>query len=130
MSLKEDTLHRFVDVVRPYLVDQAKAGNTVTYGKLASACRLPKQRTPDIIGAVSEYEDEHHRPLLSAIVVNGSTQLPGAGFFGLPGIPEILRWRRGERVMPAVTQGRKRFARFEQACVFYYWWVHGDDPVS
>ncbi len=125
LSLKQETLKRFFAQVRPYLVSLAKAGNTIPYGALGSEFRLSRQNIGEITGAISEAEHQEGHPRLSAIVVAKATGLPGSGFFGLSGVPSELRWQgQGERVTCEVAEGRKRFARLQQARVFYYWWEH------
>ena len=66
---------------------------TITYGELGSQIRLfPLSewfhlKIGWIVGACSQYEHQHGRPLISALVVNAETNQPGKGFWGLPGIP-------------------------------------------
>lgn len=84
-------------VVQAYLelVNVAKAGKLITYGELGRRLHIsPDWLYPKIgwiVGACSMYEFEDGRPLISALVINGETNRPGKGFWGLPGIPAHLR---------------------------------------
>lgn len=123
-QLKESTIVKAIPVVRSYLIAKARTGELVGYG-LAKELHLPLQGCPQILGRVSEIEHKEGRPLLSAIVVGKNSGLPGQRFFGLPGIPEGLQWRGpDEQVSDDVLEGRRRFAKLEQARVFHYWWEH------
>ena len=61
--------------VRKKLIQIARAKDTITYGELMKEFHIPRgHREPGIgigwiVGRISEYEDEHNRPLISAIVV-------------------------------------------------------------
>jgi hypothetical protein len=82
-----------------------------------------------MIGYVSEYEYEHGRPLLSAIVVrsgNASRQLPyghpGKGFLRIDGIPPSLQ--RSSRDQRPLNNAEKAFILKEQHKVWTYWKRH------
>lgn len=69
----------------------------VTYGELGRIIGLYigsdwfQLKIGYIVGACSNYEHRHGRPLISALVVNKDTNCPGKGFWGLYGIPPRLR---------------------------------------
>jgi hypothetical protein len=79
-----------------------------------------------MVGYVSEYEYEHGRPLLSAIVVrsgNASKQLPyghpGKGFLRIDGVPAHLQ--RGSRDNRPLNTAEKAFILNAQQRVWNYW---------
>ena len=67
----------------------ARAGGTTTYRTLAALARLDLDRPADrdtlarTLRAISTAEHQQGRPLLSVVVVLGSRQMPGRGFFAL-----------------------------------------------
>jgi len=69
----------------------------ITYGELGARIGLSQVsewfllKIKAVVGACSEYEHEEGRPLISSIVVNKETLKPGAGYWGLPGIPSHLQ---------------------------------------
>lgn len=70
------------------LIVAARRRGTVTYQELAHIVGLPLtgnymgKRIGDILGAVSQNEVDHGRPMLSAIAVNTAGK-PSKGFFDL-----------------------------------------------
>lgn len=70
------------------LIHAARHRGTVTYQELAHVVGLPVvgnymgKRIGELLGAVSQNEINHQRPLLSAVAVSASGVL-GEGFFGL-----------------------------------------------
>ena len=68
----------------------ASEGKTITYSDVGSRIGLDMEQPPDrneirdILDAVSRYEHEQGRPLLSVVVVHaGDDNMPGEGFFKL-----------------------------------------------
>ena len=124
-SLKPETLRLYVERVRPYLIQRAVSGQVVTYGTVAADLGLSLEASGEVLGAVSESELQAGRPMLSAIVVAAESEFPSSGFFGLSGVQDDLRRRDpNERVTRHVSEGRRRFAKLEQARVFFHWWEH------
>jgi len=99
------------------LIRVARARKTITYGELgygklgiSEEWLLPKIGW--IVGACSEYEFVEGHPLLSSVVVSAETNMPGKGYWGLPGIPNHLRRRewQGQIGKPELVEAeRERF---------------------
>jgi len=76
-------------VIYERLKEVAKSRRTITYSELAPLARLNMSNAPDrteiarILDEISNYEYDHGRPLLSAVVIRKDTNLPGSGFFTL-----------------------------------------------
>ena len=71
------------------IVKVAKNKDIITYGKVASCAGMDTNlggwnwEIRNILDAISRREHRNGRPLLSAVVVNKDTVMPGAGFFKL-----------------------------------------------
>lgn len=89
--------------LRGELIKVAKQGKTVPYEKLMKRFKIPRGTRNGLgigwlIGYVSEYESEHGRPLLSAIVIRKGSQnrlypkgLPSPGFLRIDSLPKGKR---------------------------------------
>jgi hypothetical protein len=94
--------------VRIYLIELArkKTNQIITYQKLSDACDLKlnmqagyhiRGEMGQILGEISEYENAHNRPLLSALVVRLGDQLEGDGFYKLAEELGFGDWKRLKR---------------------------------
>jgi len=132
------------DDVRKKLIEVAKRGKAISYGKLMKEFRIPRGHPKPrigiggIVGEISDYEYSEGRPLLSAIVVrvNSGTEIcpkghPGGGFFGLDGIStHLIRRTAKSQQNPTLTTAEQRFVKEEQEKVWNYWRTHRDKDVS
>lgn len=68
--------------MRPFLIDEAKARSTVTYGELVTSLRLPcaPKGLGRLLVLLSEDCDRRDEPTLAAIVVTQATGEVGAGY--------------------------------------------------
>lgn len=111
----------FNDELYDFLVTAARNGRVVTYtdaGEIVGlTMRNPyhRKRLGQLLGAISEFEADHGRPMLSSIVVNkGSKSVTGAGFHQLG---EELRLR-------AIGEDETSFVRKQQILTFSHWANH------
>ena len=71
------------------IIKVAKNEGTITYSEVASRAGIDTQldgwnwRIRNILDTISRREHRNGRPLLSGVVVNKETGMPGAGFFKL-----------------------------------------------
>jgi hypothetical protein len=88
--------------VREYLIDLAAKRKTITYQELSNACNLgldmqasENDRTEigKILGAISIFEHEHGRPLISAIVITKGSHYEGDGFYKMAEKLDFGPWR-------------------------------------
>jgi hypothetical protein len=100
-----------------FLVAAAKEGRTVSYTDAGAVIGL-SMRNPNHrrvlgqhLGAISEQEALHGRPMLSAIVVHKGSKRLGSGFYQLG---EELR-------LKSVGEDEDDFAEREMRLVFEYW---------
>jgi len=81
-SMDDKTFKVYCELVRA-----AMNSKIITYGDLAAQLGLPTrghqlgQALRLKLDAISSYEHDHGRPLLSALVVRKNTRKPGKGFF-------------------------------------------------
>jgi hypothetical protein len=119
--------------VRQRLIEVARNRKTITYGELMKEFGIPRgHRKPGIgighvVGAISEHEYSHGRPLISAIVVRAYSEsticpngAPGGGFFGLSGIPSQLIRSENNWGNP-LTNEERNFVKAEQEKIWNYW---------
>jgi hypothetical protein len=117
--------------LRGDLIKTAKQGKTIPYKTLMKRHKIPRG-TPNglgigwLIGYVSEYESEHGRPLLSAIVVRSRSQsilypkgLPAPGFLRIDNISGIKKRSAGNT--RAFTPKERKFIFQCQLDVWKYW---------
>lgn len=117
--------------LRGDLIRAAKQGKTIPYKRLMKRYKIPRG-TPNglgigwLIGYVSEYESEHKRPLLSAIVVSSSRReklypkgLPSPGFLRIDSIVGIKKRRAGNS--KTLDAKEKQFLFQCQKKVWNYW---------
>ena len=78
-----------ITILREALTDAAAGDRTVTYQEVGNLIGFSmandgeRYRLAHLLGEISRLEDEHGRPLLSAVVVQKETGRPGTGFFEL-----------------------------------------------
>ena len=71
------------------LISVARKRRVLRYNEIAPLAGLDMKKTADrneigrILGIISTFEHQHHRPLLSAVVIHSSDNIPGKGFFEL-----------------------------------------------
>lgn len=128
--------------VRKRLIQAAKSGNTITYGELMKEFHISRggpKSIGHVVGSISEFEDQHGRPLISAIVIranSASRMCPkgqtGGGFFSIPSptIPPSLRRPLADIVIPTLTPDEKAFLWKQQNTVWAYWRNHEDDETE
>lgn len=110
----------------------------ITYGDLGSKIGLfPLSdwfylKIGWIVGACSEYEHQHGRPMISAMVINKETKQPGRGFWRLSGIPPHLRkevkYGYGDATPEKLDEDRDRFWIAELQRISRYWKGQGSHP--
>ena len=117
--------------LRGELIKTAKQGKTISYKKLMRRYKIPRGTPNGLgigwqIGYVSEYESEHGRPLLSAIVVGSGHRtrlypkgLPSPGFLRIDSISGIKRRKASD--IRALNAKEKQFIFQCQKDVWKYW---------
>jgi len=100
------------------LIEAARRRGTVTYQEVAEIMGLPSKgsdlgnKTGAMVGAISEAEVAHGRPMLSAIVVDVEGR-PGQGLYGLA---SDLR-----ELQDDTEEGKLRFWEAEMKAVYETW---------
>ena len=70
-----------------HLKAAAREGKFVTYGEIAPLANLNMANETDrikmtkLLQEIGDFELQHNRPMLPALVVQKSTKMPGQGFF-------------------------------------------------
>ncbi len=76
-------------VLYDHLMQVARAQNVRTYGDVAPLVGLDmsldsdRARIGELLDEISSFEFQNGRPLLSAVVIRGDSNIPGSGFFTL-----------------------------------------------
>ena len=71
-----------LSVVRHRLKQTARQGRTISYSEVAGEIGwAPNGIGRPLLGQIAEEESAAGRPLLTAVVVRGTTRLPGDGFY-------------------------------------------------
>lgn len=102
------------------LQQAARARCRMTYGMLAPLLGLDLERTADrnrlsrLLGDISRHEHAQQRPLLSVLVFQRVSGLPGVGFFR-------LARELGRLAGPDTAEARRAFAAEELAEVYDLW---------
>ena len=95
MQLRPETLRKYVELARPILIEVARGkreGRFITYQQLMDEMGGPgRGYIGEVLKEVCTGEYEDNRPLLSALVVHATEQLPGKGFWELRVLPSSLR---------------------------------------
>ena len=117
--------------LRGDLIKTAKKRETIPYKTLMKRYEISRGTANGLgigwlVGYVSEYESEHGRPLISAIVVRRGSQTklfpkghPGSGFMQIDCIPKAMR-RKTRKDRP-LTPKEQRFIVQCQNDVWNYW---------
>lgn len=115
------------------LIKVAKENRLITYGEVARKIDLSvlspyfQLKIGFIVGACSDYENIEGRPLISAIVINETTNYPGKGFWGLPRIPQNIRLNIQYSDVESgykMTDEMLAFWSSEVQSVFGWWKIH------
>ena len=95
MQLRPETLRKYVELARPILIEVARGkreGRFITYQQLMDEMGGPgRGYIGEVLKEVCTREYEDNRPLLSALVVHATEQLPGKGFWELRVLSPSLR---------------------------------------
>lgn len=103
------------------LIEAAKKRELVYYGKIGEIMgifqpgnRLSKE-TGQMLGEISQFEHDHNRPLLSAVVVRPDLkpERPGKGFFELA--KELNKFKEGSK------EDQEKFWKQELQAVYATW---------
>lgn len=116
--------------VRDYLINLAKQGKTCGYKELAEDIAGEGSYTIGnndgnyvayMAGEISEDEAQEKRPLLSVLIVNQSTGLPGGGFFKLAQGLGLFHGDVDDRTH------QRQYTKYELARVYAYWSTEFDE---
>jgi len=110
------------ELVRDFLIGIAKAEEVITYSELCKAQykdldynRITDQyKLYESLTSISEYENAQGRPLLSVLVVNEATKVPGGGFFKMAS--RLKKYDGDER-----KDARISFFKRELEDTYKYW---------
>jgi hypothetical protein len=98
--------------MRRELLTAARAGSTVTYGKLMKNHRLSRGKAlSHAIGEVDRLEYARNAPGFAAIVVRKDTGFPGGGFFCDDDLPPSLRRPRTRGSDPRLSAKEINYIR-------------------
>lgn len=108
--------------VKEFLVEIAKKRETINYGELCKAQykELNFESFPDktklykSLTEISKYEQKHDRHLLSVLVVDEITKIPGSGFFKLA--TDLNKYNGNES-----DEQRENFFKEERDNVYKIW---------
>ena len=120
-------MNQDLENLRQRLIREAKARRRVYYGDIAGIVHLDMGRPPDrnkiaqVLGEISMYEHEHHRPMLTVIVVRKRDGTPGPGFFTLA--QDLGRYSGND------DQAARRFLDAETERVWDYWSHNVETPA-
>ncbi len=103
-----------------FLVNAAEQKQVVTYGELANIMGLPPTGNHTgnmvgiLLGLITESEHDGNRPMLSAVAVSSTHQMPGTGFYGLAEQYGLLS-------SDASTEEKRTFWRTQRDLVYEEW---------
>ena len=113
MSLRPETLKKYIELARPILIEVARERELITYNELGEKMGGPgRGYIGEILKQVCLKEHRNNRPLLSALVVHKNDRLPGNGFFRLSVMPETIR--NGSRE-------KRKFWENERKNIYEHW---------
>lgn len=109
------------------LKERAQLGHTIQYGQINNMLDNPydlsntyqRHLLGEELGDISKFEHSQGRPLLSAIVIDGTTGMPGNGFFEMAATE--LEDNDGNKLFDPSIISKKKFLQKEQAKVFEFW---------
>jgi len=102
------------------LIDAAEQKKTVTYGEIAAIMGLPPsgQHTGNVVSImlrlISGSEHDADRPMLSAMAVSSTNQMPGSGFYA-------MAERYGLTSPDASREEKQSFWRAQRDSVYEVW---------
>jgi len=95
MSLRRETLEKYVELARPILIEVAKGkrgDRSITYKQLMDEMGGPgRGYIGEVLEEVSDREYENSHTILAALVVLKDNRKPGAGWWELRILPPSLR---------------------------------------
>jgi hypothetical protein len=114
MRLRPETLKKYAKIARDILVNNAKKGDTITYGELIQEMGGPgRGYIGEVLEAVCRGEHKRARPMLGAVVIHKGDRVPGHAFWNLPWIPEDIR--------NAPKETKIDYWKCEREKVYHYW---------
>ena len=117
MALKAETLQKYVNIATDILQEVAQGKRQeklITYRKLMNEMGGPgRGYIAEVLEEVSSSENANGRPLLTALVVHSSDNLPGYGFWQIRVIPDSIK----------IASETQKLAFWKQECekVQTYW---------
>jgi hypothetical protein len=115
------TLHS-IEMMRRELLTAARAGKTVTYGKLMRNHGLSRGRAlSQAIGDVDRLEYAKGAPGFAAIVVRKDTGFPGGGFFCDDDLPSSLRRPRARSSDPRLSAEEMSYINKARRTIWAYY---------
>lgn len=127
MRLQLQTLERYVEMARPILIEVARQRTVITYEKLMDRLGGGPGRgyIGEVVGRVTEIEQEDWHPKLSAVVVRSDTHMVGGGFLGFPDTPQAIRRSTPEEFQnPHLSQADQKYWQGQLQEVYRYWQGH------
>ena len=108
--------------MRKELLGAARAGKTVTYGKLMRSYHLSRGKAlSSAIGDVDRLEYTRGRPGFAAIIVRKDTGFPGGGFFCDVDLPPSLRRPRARGSDPRLSGEEVNYIRKAQGKIWAFY---------
>jgi len=126
-KLLPETLAAYLERAQPILVEVARQGTVITYDELNDRLGGGPGRgyIGEVIGRVTEIEQEESRPKVSAVVVRSDTRMVGGGFFGFPDTPGAVRRSTPQEFQnPRLSHADQEYWRVQLQEVYRYWREH------
>jgi hypothetical protein len=125
--LLPETLERYVERARPILIEVARQRTVITYNELINKLGGGPGRgyVGEVIGQITEIEQQAGRPKLCAVVVRGDTKMVSGGFFWFPDTPEAIRRSTPEEFQnPRLSVADQEYWQGQLQEVYHYWQGH------
>lgn len=107
---------------RQVLLEAARDGRTVTYGRLMKKFKLSRgRRISSVLGEVDRAERLAGAPGFAAIVVRKDTGYPGGGYFRDEELPPSLRRPAARSTDPRLSAEEKDHVRRQQGRIWGYY---------
>jgi len=104
------------------LLEAAREGRTVTYGRLMKKFRLSRgRRISAVLGEVDRAQRLAGAPGFAAIVVRKDTGHPGGGYFCDDELPPSLRRPASRCTDPKLSADEKEHVRKQQGRIWEYY---------
>ena len=114
MSLRPETLKRYVALARPILIRMAREGELITYKELSQRMGGPgRGYIGKVLKEICQGEHRHARPLLGTLVVHKYDQFPGNGAWKSSVVPESIK--------NSSREDKKNFWQNERKKVYEHW---------